>query len=299
MKRTLYFVNPCRLSMKDGQLIIFKKDEESLVSSVPIEDIGILIIENQQVSVSIPLISALSQNNVSVVFCNDKHLPQAMLQNLGTNVKEGQILRLQIDASEPLRKNAWKQIVECKIRNQSLLLNKLDKEGNILKPFYSSVKSGDSDNREGQAARLYWKLLFGNDFLRDRDAKGINSLLNYGYTILRAASARALMGSGLMPSLGLYHHNRGNAFPLADDIMESYRPFVDEVVYDLCEEGLIELTVETKSRLIEVLNSDTKSGDNLKPLSLSLSMTTASLARYFNKETNRLFLPSLPLYEHD
>ena len=158
MKRTLYFVNPCRLSLKDCQLIIHK-DEESATTSVPIEDIGIFIIENQQVSITIPLISALSQNNVSVIFCNDRHLPQAILHNLETNGREGQILRLQADASEPLRKNAWKQVVECKIKNQSILLNKLKKEGGILKPYYTSVKSGDSDNREGTAAKLYWKEL--------------------------------------------------------------------------------------------------------------------------------------------
>ena len=298
MKRTLYFVNPCRLSLKDCQLIIHK-DEESATTSVPIEDIGIFIIENQQVSITIPLISALSQNNVSVIFCNDRHLPQAILHNLETNGWEGQILRLQADASEPLRKNAWKQVVECKIKNQSILLNKLKKEGGILKPYYTSVKSGDSDNREGTAAKLYWKELFGDDFIRDRNSNGINSLLNYGYTILRAATARALMGSGLMPSLGLYHHNRGNAFPLADDIMEPYRPFVDEIVYELCEEGLLDLTIETKMRLIGILNRDTRCHDYLKPLSLALSMSTASLAKYYNKEISKLSFPTLPSYEHD
>lgn len=292
MKRTLYFANPCKLCLKNSQLIV-QKDEVPGTTSVPIEDIGIMIIENQQVSISIPLISALSQNNVSVVFCNERHMPQAILQNLENNGREGQYLRLQIDASEPTRKNAWKQIVETKIRNQSMLLTKLHKEGKILKPYYTSVKSGDSDNREGAAARVYWKALFGDEFIRDRNEVGINGLLNYGYTILRAATARALMGSGLMPSLGLYHHNRGNAFPLADDMMEPYRPFVDEVVYELCEEGLLDFSVETKSRLVNVLNCDTIVNNNMKPLSLALTMSTASLAKYLNKEITTLSFPSL------
>ena len=261
--------------------------------TIPIEDIGMVIIENQMVSVSIPLLNELVDAGVAVVFCDRKGMPHAMLQNMDGNNLQGEFLRNQIEVGEVLRKQLWKQIVEAKIKNQSALLEKLHGKGAQLKPLYMNVKSGDSDNREGIAARLYWGALFGEDFVRNREEGGINALLNYGYTVLRAATARALVSAGLTPSLGIFHHNRSNAFPLADDLMEPYRPFVDEVVYHLCEKGKMEINKETKVELLGVLTCDTFFAKVTRPLQIGLSITMASLAKCYSGKQKNLSLPSL------
>ena len=199
----------------------------------------------------------------------------------------------QIGVGEVLKKQLWKQTIEAKIKNQSKLLTKLGKDGSVLKPYYSNVKSGDSDNREGLAARIYWNSLFGDDFVRDRSLPGINALLNYGYTILRSATARALMGSGLLPSIGIFHHNRSNAFPLADDIMEPYRPYVDEIVYEMHCKGVVELSQTAKSSLLHVLTCDTHFAKVTRPLSIALTMTAASLVKCYEKEQDKINYPSM------
>lgn len=153
----------------------------------------------------------------------------------------------------PLKKGLWKQIVETKIRNQAALLRKLGYDGDKLKPCYMNVKSADADNREGIAARIYWSELFGAEFYRSREGSPPNNLLNYGYTILRAAVARAIMGSGLFPAFGIFHRNRYNSFPLADDVMEPYRPYVDELVYQLYRNGNTQLTKKVKGELLRLL----------------------------------------------
>lgn len=293
LKRTLVFSNPMYLSLKNCQLVMAYKDSPNETSTIPIEDIGVVLIEHQQVSITMPLLNALSASNVQVVFCGNKGMPSSMLVNLDGNNMQGEILRNQIACGDVPKKQLWKQIVEAKIRNQANLLDKVGQDGKVLKPFYSNVKSGDSDNREGIAARIYFQNLFGPDFIRDRNASGINTLLNYGYSILRAAVSRALVSSGLFPAIGIFHHNRSNAFPLADDIMEPYRPFVDEVVYDLTMQGRTELTKETKADLIMVLYADTYYEKTTRPLSIGLSMTSASLAKCYAKEISKLSLPLL------
>ena len=213
LKRTLVFSNPISLSLKNSQLVLAFKDDPDNKMTIPIEDIGVVIIENQQVSITIPLMNALVEGNVQVVVCNDRGMPSAMLQSFEGNNLQGENLRNQMDVGEVMKKQLWKQIVEAKIRNQAALLDKLGQDGNILKQNYQNVKSGDTDNKEGIAARRYFSELFGESFLRDRTLPGINVLLNYGYTILRAATARALVSSGLLPAIGIFHHNRSNAFP--------------------------------------------------------------------------------------
>ena len=261
--------------------------------SVPIEDIGFVVLEHRQTSVSLPLLNALSENNVAVIFCNEARMPNAMLMNLDSNKTQGESFRAQIEASEPLKKGLWKQIVEAKIRNQSALLHKLGKDGDKLKPFYMNVKSGDADNREAIAAKIYWTELFGRDFIRLRDGIEPNNLLNYGYTILRAAVARSLMGSGLFPAFGIFHRNRYNSFPLADDIMEPYRPYVDETVYDIYRQGITELTPETKGRLLRLLFADTRFDRVTRPLDVGLTFTSASLAKCFAGKQKKLSFPML------
>lgn len=282
IKRTLYFTKPCYLSVKYKQLIADFNDETQK-ASVPIEDIGFVLLENMQITLSMPLINELMNNNVAVIFCNDKHFPQSMLLNMEGNHQQTEIYRKQIAVSEPLKKNLWKQTVVVKITNQAKVLEKLNIDANPLPHLAKQVKSGDTDNREGMAARLYWKKLFGNKFLRDRYGDWPNALLNYGYTILRASVARALVGSGLLPSFGIFHSNRYNAFCLADDIMEPYRPFVDLLVYDIYQKypDINKLEKEIKAEILSILSSDVGMKKQTRPMMIAISHTTASLAACF------------------
>lgn len=261
--------------------------------SIPIEDIGFVVLEHQQTSVTLPLLNALSDNNVAVILCGKDFMPNAMLMNLDSNKTQGESYRAQTEASEPLKKGLWKQTIEAKIRNQAALLNKLGKDGNKLKPYYSNVKSGDTDNREGIAAKIYWSELFGSGFIRSRDGVEPNNLLNYGYTLLRAAVARSLMGSGLFPAFGIFHRNRYNAFPLADDIMEPFRPYVDEIVFGLYAGGERVLTKEVKAKLLGLLFVDAVFGKVTRPLDVGLTQTTASLAKCFAGTQKKIVYPSL------
>lgn len=293
LKRSVVFSHPASLSLRYNQLVITMKDLPDERRTIPIEDIGFLMVDNPMVSISVPLLNALTENNVSVVFCNQKGMPTSMLFNLDNNNTQGETLRNQLSASPSFNKRLWKQIIECKIKNQAQLLEKLGKEGKCLFPYYNNVKSGDSTNREGAAAKLYWTQLFGKDFIRDRTQSGTNALLNYGYTILRAAVTRAMISAGLFPALGIFHHNRSNAFPLADDIMEPYRPFVDEIVYHLTQNGQTTLTTEVKGILIKLLYCDTYFINVTRPLSVGLTMTMASLVKYYAKEVKKISLPLL------
>ncbi len=293
IKQTIMFRNPASLSLRYNQLVIRIPDSDDEITR-PIEDIGVIVVENQQVKLTVPLLNALVENNVAVIFCDSKSMPKSMLMTLDGNSTLQESYRYQLEASQPAKKNVWKQIVESKIKNQSNLLKKLDKDGDILRPYYQNVKSGDTDNREGAAARLYWNLMFDNGFIRDRNGSCPNDMLNYGYSILRAAVTRALLGSGLYPAFSVFHRNRYNAFPLADDIMEPYRPFVDELVYHLYYDGgHDELNSEVKAELQRVLFCDVKMGKVKRPLEIALSMTTASLDKFYRGELDKLSLPIL------
>ena len=293
IKRTLSFSKPCSLSLKNCQLVVKMKDDPDYIRTIPIEDIGFVLLENQQVSVSLPLLNALAENNAAVIVCSDKFMPNAMMLNLDSNSIQGERYRDQVNASEPLKKNIWKQNRAAKIRNQAALLDKLGKDGSVLRPYWQNVKSGDADNREGIAAKIYWDALFGDDFVRTRVGRTPNEMLNYGYTVLRAAVARSLMGSGLFPAFGVYHRNRYNSFPLADDIMEPYRPFVDEIVFDLYANGESELTKEVKAEILKLLYVDTVFDKVTRPLDVGLSITTASLAKCFSGESKKVMYPLL------
>ncbi len=291
IKQTLMFQNPASLSLRNGQIVISIKGSDNEVTR-PIEDVGVVIIENQMVKITVPLLNALSDNNVAVIFCDGHAMPRSMLMTLDGNSTQQESYRCQTEATAPTKKRVWKQIVESKIRNQSALLLKLGKDGNQLKPLYMNVKSGDSDNREGAAARIYWKLLFGDGFVRGREGMPPNNLLNYGYAILRAAVTRAIVGSGLYPAFGIFHRNRYNAFPLADDLMEPYRPFVDELVYHLFfDNGCTELNKNVKVALQHILFCDVKMGNVTRPLEVATSFTSASLLKLFKNETDKLSLP--------
>ncbi len=290
IKQTLFFATPVCLSLKNCQLVISWKDSSDQVTR-PIEDLGCVVLENQMISITLPLLNELVKNNVAVILCDNKQMPTAMLQSLDANATQAESLKYQLSASEPAKKRAWKQIIEAKIKNQADVLSSIGMNGDILKVFFANVKSGDSDNREGIAARVYWKELFGGGFKRERNGLPPNSLLNYGYSILRAATARALLGSGLLPNLGIFHKSRYNAFPLADDIMEPYRPYVDEIVFHLYSKGITELNKDSKSEILRLLNCDVNIGKVKRPLQIALTITTASLVKYYNGEIKKLSLP--------
>lgn len=274
-------------------MVIHTREAPDIQKSVPIEDIGFVILEEQQCSITLPLLNALSDNNVAVIFCDENRMPNAMLMNLDSNRTQGESYRTQIEASEPLKKGLWKQIVEAKIRNQAALLRKLGRDGDKLKPYYMHVKSADADNREGIAAKIYWSELFGADFIRSREGLPPNNLLNYGYTILRAAVTRSIMGSGLFPAFGIFHRNRYNAFPLADDLMEPYRPFVDELVYNLYSQGHEQLNKEVKSQLLRILFMDTRFDKVMRPLDVGLTFTSSSMAKCLAGTQKKIVYPIL------
>ncbi len=292
LKRTLFFSNPYRLSLKDRQLVIVGHDSPD-VKTVPVEDIGFMVLEHPQISFTMRLVEQLNANNVGVVFCDSKHMPSSMLLPLDANHIQNEVFRYQVDASEPLKKNLWKQTIESKIGNQAALLEKFGHPAHDLKNLARTVKSGDSDNREGFAARIYWQRLMGKGFIRDRFGEPPNPFLNYGYILLRSAVARALSGSGLLSTLGIHHRNRYNAFCLADDIMEPYRPYVDQVVMHMCSKwpDAFELGKEHKAELLKLMTVDVNIGEIKRPLMVALSQTTASLVRCFAGETRKMAYP--------
>ncbi len=292
IKRTLFFSHAVCLSVRHKQLVIFSKEtqEETLI---PIEDIGFVIIENELVSLTIPLINELTDNNCAVIFCNEKHLPFSMTMPLDCNEIQTQLFSAQINAKLPVKKKCWKQIVEYKIKNQGLLLKKYDLNFARLIDFSKCVKSGDATNMESQAAKFYWDNLFGKEWCRNRFGDFPNNYLNYGYAILRAATARALIGSGLLPTLGIHHHNKYNAYCLADDLMEPYRPFIDDEVIEYISTNADkkELGLEFKTKILKVLTRDVKMENMSRPMMVALSMTSASLANALSSESEKLKLP--------
>ena len=291
IKQTVVISSPRRLSLKNGQMVIEWKDTDVGKVTRPIEDMGCVVLEHQMISVTMPLLNELVKNNVAVILCDSKAMPSAMLQPLEANTTQAETLRLQMDVTEPIKKQAWKQIVEAKINNQAAMLEKYDMDDSTLRLLAKQVKSGDADNREGAAARAYWSTLFGTNFRRERYGDAPNNLLNYGYAILRAAVARALLGSGLLPAIGIFHHNRYNAFPLADDVMEPYRVYVDETVYDLMKKGTTQLNTDTKMELLKILDCDVAVGKVTRPLQIALTSTTASLVKFYAHESKKLVLP--------
>lgn len=308
LKRTLVISNPHHLSVRHKQLMLDNK-ETGESKQAPIEDIGTLLLDHQGITLTQASISELTLNNVAVVFCDEKHLPASMLLPLESHHLPNQRLRQQLDAGEPLRKQLWQQTIKAKLRNTAALLDSIGKEGDPLRKMATRVRSGDIGNTEGVAARYYWRKLFGEEFRRDRFGEPPNNLLNYGYAVLRANVARSLVASGMLPALGIHHHNKYNAFCLADDIMEPFRPFIDRAVHQRinaqasrhCEEGTteaiprlnLEITKEDKVALLEVLSVDVFFGEEKSPLSIALNTVSANLAKCFEGTEKKLIYPSL------
>lgn len=303
IKRTLYFGNPAWLSADHGQLVIRDpalkaaggNDEKA---RVPMEDIGLVVLDHQQITVTHTVLNTLLYHNAAVVVCDERRHPSGLLLNLEGNTVQAELFKHQIESSEPLRKQLWKQTVEAKIRNQAAVLARVGADAGLLLELASKVQSGDSGNREAQAAAYYWPRVFRNvtAFKRFREGPPPNNLLNYGYAILRALVARSLVGSGLLPTLGIHHRNRYNAYALADDIMEPYRPYVDVAVVELVNRlGPPEaLTLEHKGQLLKIPTADVLLDAKAGPLMVAVQRTTASLAQCFAGEQRKLLCPSLP-----
>jgi len=291
LKKTLLFTQKCSLTTKLEQLVI---KSEKINRTIPIEDIGFIIIDNRETYVSVPTLTKLIDNNCAVIFCNERHLPHSMLLNLDGHHIQQEVFKQQVGASVPLKKQLWRQTVKEKIKNQGYLLEKITKAKNNFKYLESKVQSGDSTNMEAVAANFYWKNLFVGKFKRDRFGDTPNDLLNYGYTVLRAATARALAGSGLLNTLGIHHRNKYNAFALADDIMEPYRPVVDECVHTIitdCKNP--SLTKDIKVILLNVLTRTVYINDEKSTLMVALQRTASSLQQCFYGKRKRIYYPQL------
>jgi CRISPR-associated protein Cas1 len=293
IKRTLFFGNPAYLSTHQEQLVV-KFPDDTPGRQIPIEDIGIIVLEHQQITITNGLIAKLSERKVAIVSCNAQHLPDGLLLPMTGHTEQTERIRHQIEATIPLKKNLWQQTVSSKIRNQAALLAEKGKESKRMEYLSKNVSSGDPDNHEAQAAAIYWQHLFEiPDFTRGQAGIPPNNLLNYGYAILRATVARALVSSGMMPNLGIWHHNKYNAFCLADDIMEPYRPYVDLVVSHLVEQEdeLEELTIPLKKELLTIPALDVQIDGQKSPLMVAVSRTTNSLYECFAGTRRKILYP--------
>ena len=295
IKQTLYFGNPAYLSLKDRQLVIRLPDKDQSITR-PIEDIGVVIIDNKQITLTSGLIEALLGNNCALITCDSSHLPVGLMLPLCGNTTQSERFRHQLSASLPLKKQLWQQTISQKIANQAQVLKECFgvEVGNMLS-WSKNVKSGDSDNLEARAAAYYWRNMFDDEdvFIRDREGEPPNNLLNYGYAILRAIVARGLVSSGLLPTLGIHHHNRYNAYCLADDIMEPYRPYVDELVVNIRKEfdNTDFLDKEIKKRLLSIPTIEVRINNHRRPLMVAVTETTASLYKCFSGELRKIAYP--------
>jgi CRISPR-associated protein Cas1 len=294
IKRTLYFGNPAYLKTKDEQLV-FQSEETGELKTLPIEDIGVLIVDHQQITISQALIAKLLANNVAFITCDNSHHPTGMLLNLDGNTLQSQKFQAQVEASVPLKKQLWQQTISCKINNQATLLESCRVVVKNMRNWSTEVKSGDSDNHEAVAAVYYWKNIFQlfPEFKRERFGPPPNNLLNYGYAILRALMARSLVASGLLPTLGIFHKNQYNAYCLADDIMEPYRPFVDKVVLHIVNlnGNFLELTPNMKKELLNIPAMDVQINNEKSPLMVAVQKTTASLVKCFEGKQRKILYP--------
>ena len=309
IKRTLYFGNPAYLSTKLAQLEIRLPEvvnndtlsetfKENAIKKVSIEDIGVVVLDHKRITITQGAIAALLDNNVAVITCDEQRMPSGLMLPLSGNTTQSERFRHQIDASLPLKKQLWQQTIQYKILNQRAVLKSSRRlKCSNMEVWAKEVKSGDTENLEGRAAAYYWQNLFGeiDGFRRSRDGVPPNNLLNYGYAILRAVVARALVGSGMIPTLGIHHHNRYNAYCLADDIMEPYRPYVDKLVVEMVDSGMdiSKLTTDIKSKLLSIPVLDVVINGKRNPLMIGVGITTSSLYKCYSGELRKIAYPTM------
>jgi len=301
IKRTLYFGNPAYLSLRNSQLVIHLPEANGMDdltghNTIPVEDIGVVVLDHHQITITHGLMEALLANNTAMITCDSSRMPVGLMLPLSGNTTQHERFQAQIDASLPLQKQLWQQTIQAKIENQAYVLKNQRKVivKNML-VWANDVKSGDADNLEARAAAYYWANLFSDipEFRRGREGIPPNNLLNYGYAILRAVVARSLVASGLLPTLGIHHHNRYNAYCLADDIMEPYRPLVDKLVVEIVDsgEGISELSKAIKARLLNIPVLDVQINNQRSPLMIAVGLTTASLAKCYLGEVRKITYP--------
>lgn len=312
IKRTLYFGNPAYLSLRNAQLVLRIPDIEgndalsepvkrNAERTFPIEDLGMVILDNKRITITHGALERLLDNNCAVITCDSTSMPAGLLLPLNSHTLQSERFQAQIGSSLPLRKQLWQQTVQAKIQNQAAVLARCTSaETGCMAAWVGEVRSGDTANLEGRAAAYYWRNFFPEfpGFTRSREGGAPNSLLNYGYAILRAVVARSLVGNGLLPTLGIHHHNRYNAYCLADDIMEPYRPVVDELVKQIAaaepDKSLLDdLTTRLKAQLLAIPTIDVTIGGRTRPLMAAVAETTASLSKCFAGEMRRLAYPQL------
>lgn len=308
IKRTLHFSNPAYLSLKDRQLQIDLPNlktlgEKESKKQVPIEDIGIILLDHQQITITHGCIAALLEKNAAIITCNHSHLPTGMLLPFDGHNTQSETFRYQIEATQPLKKQLWQQTIQAKIANQAAVLAQRGIAHDNMLHWVKQVKSGDPENYEGRAAAYYWKNVFPKkiEFFRGREGDPPNNLLNYGYAILRAIVARGLVCSGLLPTLGIHHRNKYNAYCLADDIMEPYRPYVDEIVLGIIDRGenFLELGTAIKTQLLGIATVDVKFDKTTSPLMVGLQSTTASLAKCYQGKSRKISYPLITLINNE
>ena len=286
IKRTLEISNPAYLKVRQQQLIIER--EQEVIAQVPIEDIGVLLISHNQVALSHAVIQKCAEAKAVIVHCNSKYLPVSLTLPLSAHSLHTKVLREQVALNTVRRKQLWQKIVQAKVAEQALTLERLNNPSISLQAMVKKVKSDDSTNIEAQAAQKYWKLLVHKDFKRDPDLEGLNSLLNYGYAILRALVARAIVVTGFHPALGLNHSNQYNPYCLADDLMEPFRPWVDECVLGLDDE---QMSLHNKRALLELLASEVNYQDKKQPLMVAISLLAAQLKQAYTDKDLILDFP--------
>jgi CRISP-associated protein Cas1 len=294
IKRTLYFGSPLRLKLNNSQLVVDYADEQQESKSIPVEDIGMVVIDHQQVGITHGIINALIDNNAAILWCDNRHLPNGLVLPMAGNDTFTKKMRTQLEASEPLKKQLWKQTIQQKILNQAAILKWMGKHYEPVRKLAANVGSGDMENIEGRASYLYWQTLFEDDedFKRHRYGPPPNQLFNYGYAILRAVVARSLVASGCFLAMGIHHRNQYNAFCLADDIMEPYRPYVDRVVMQMlrdAKEPITEdITKEQKQALLQIPTIDIVIDGERSPLMVGMQRTTASVMKCFEGEARKI-----------
>jgi len=302
IKRTLHLSNPSYLSLKNGQLVIDRPDlnqlgEKDAKISRPIEDIGIVVLDHPQITITHGCIEALLNNNAAIIACNQSHQPAGMMLPIDGHGTQTERFGYQVEASAPLKKQLWQQTIQAKILNQAAVLAERGIEIDSMLYWARSVRSGDPDNYEGRAAAFYWRYVFSSNlkFLRDRNGEPPNNLLNYGYAILRAIMARCLVCAGLLPTLGIHHHNKYNAYCLADDVMEPYRPYVDKIVLAIVDNGedFTELNASLKAQLLRIAEVNVLFGKNRSPLMVGVQNTAYSLAKCYEASGRKLLYPMM------
>lgn len=297
IRKTIYIENSNFLSIKNEQIIITSRDTGDINSINP-DDVGLIIFDNRETTYTHSVITKLLAKNIAIIYCDDRHLPIGMFLNFDSNYSQTMTINKQLELSQPKKGKLWKMLISQKILNQANLIQSIDKDKyTALRNLASKVKLGDKSNREGLAAKIYWKTLIGSHFIRDREGEYPNNFLNYGYAILRSLTAKSLSGSGLLPIIGIHHHNQYNSYCLADDIMEPYRPFVDLLVKEYIDNNENSQEMKVFKKYIQrIATEDVVIGELQRPLSIALTFTTSSLARYIMDESKTISLPNL-VYE--